>query len=69
MGISTYDNIQNGIFISYLRPLHRSWNDGAGEVPVEYPLRFSIGFQQDNFTNFPGSGHAIVRPVIRLSLF
>jgi hypothetical protein len=68
-GIHVYDNVQNGIFISYMKPLRRIWNDGAGQVPVEYPLRFSIGFQQDNFMNFTGSGKAIFRPVFRLSLF
>ena len=69
MGIHDYDNVQNGIFISYMKPLRRMWNDGAGQVPVEYPLRFSIGFQQDNFMNFAGRGQAIFRPVFRLSLF
>jgi hypothetical protein len=68
-GIHVYDNVQNGIFISYMKPLRRMWNDGAGQVPVEYPLRFSIGFQQDNFMNFTGGGQAIFRPVFRLSLF
>jgi hypothetical protein len=52
-----------------MKPLRRMWNDGAGQVPVEYPLRFSIGFQQDNFMNFTGGGQAIFRPVFRLSLF
>ena len=68
MGIHVYDNVQSGIFISYTKPLRRMWNAGAGQVPVEYPLRFSIGFQQDNFMNF-GAGQAIFRPVFRLSIF
>lgn len=69
MGFHDYDNVQNGILISYMKPLRRMWNDGAGQVPVEYPIRFSIGFQQDNFMNFAGRGQAIFRPVFRLSLF
>jgi hypothetical protein len=69
MGIHDYDNVQNGIFISYVKPLRRMFGDGAGRVPVEYPLRFSIGFQQDNFTSFSGGGKSIVRPVFRLSIF
>ena len=69
MGISAYDNVQNGIYISYTKPLRRMWNDGAGQVPVDYPLQFSIGFQQDNFMNFSGRGQTIFRPVFRLSLF
>jgi tetratricopeptide (TPR) repeat protein len=69
MGLHDYDNIQNGIFISYVKPLRRMWNDGAGQLPVEYPLRFSIGFQQETFMNFSGRAQAIFRPVIRLSIF
>jgi hypothetical protein len=68
MGIHNYDNVQSGILISYVKPLRRMFNDGSGQVPVEYPLRFSIGFQQQNFANFPGSG-TTYRPVFRLSLF
>jgi hypothetical protein len=69
MGIHDYDNVQSGLLISYVRPLHRTIDDGTGRVPVDFPLRFSIGFQQDNFMNFAGRGQAIYRPVFRLSLF
>lgn len=69
MGIHDYDNVQSGLLISYTKPLHRSIDDGTGRVPMEFPLRFSIGFQQDNFMNFAGRGQAIYRPVFRLSLF
>ena len=68
-GFHAYDNIQSGLLISYVKPLHRSVNDVGGEVPVEYPLRFSIGFQQDQFVNFAGRGQAIFRPVVRLTIF
>lgn len=69
MGIHDYDNIESGFFISYVRPLRRMLDDGAGETPVSYPLQFSLGVQQDNFINFAGRGQAIWRPVIRLSFF
>ena len=69
MGIHDYDNVQSGFFISYMKSLRRMLDDGAGQVPVEFPIRFSIGLQQDNFMNFTGSGRAIFRPVFRLSLF
>jgi hypothetical protein len=69
MGLHDYDNVQSGIFISYVKPLRRMFDDGTGRVPVEYPLRFSIGLQQDYFTNFSGRGQAIYRPVFRLTLF
>ena len=69
MGFHDYDNVQSGFLISYVKPLRRMFDDGTGQVPVEYPLRFSIGFQQDYFTNFSGRGQAIYRPVFRLTLF
>jgi hypothetical protein len=45
-GFHLYDNVQSGFHISYLKPLRRTMNDGAGEVPVEYPLRFSFGIDR-----------------------
>jgi tetratricopeptide (TPR) repeat protein len=69
MGFHDYDNVQSGILISYVKPLRRTFDDGSGKVPVEYPLRFSIGIQQDSFTNFAGGSKSLFRPVIRLSLF
>ena len=69
MGFHSYDNVQSGFLISYVKPLHRTFDDGSGPVPVEYPLRFSIGLQQDNFTNFSGGNRGIYRPVFRLSIF
>jgi hypothetical protein len=68
-GFSVYDNVQSSFFISYVRPIRRSMTDGFGEVPVEYPLRFSVGVQTDNFYNFTGNGQAQIRPVIRLTVF
>jgi len=41
-----YDNMQSGFFISYLKPLRQSARDAIGVVPVEYPIRFSVGLQQ-----------------------
>jgi hypothetical protein len=43
--------------------------DGTGSVPVEYPLQFSIGLQQEQFFQFTGHGQALFRPVFRLTLF
>ncbi|MBV8208411.1 MAG: hypothetical protein JO041_16620 [Acidobacteria bacterium] len=68
-GFHAYDNIQSGFFISYDKPLRRSVAGASGDVPVEYPLRFSVGLQQDEFPNFTGRGQAIFRPVIRLTIF
>lgn len=68
-GFHAYDNMQSSFFISYTRPFRRSLADGAGKVPVEYPLRFSIGIQQQNFFNFTGRDQSKFRPVVRLTLF
>jgi hypothetical protein len=68
-GFHDYDNVQSGIFISYVKPLRRSVADASGEVPVEYPLRFSFGVAQDQFLNFAGHGQAIYRPIVRLTIF
>lgn len=68
-GLSNYDNVQSSFFISYVKPIRRSMTDRFGDVPVEYPLRFSLGVQTDNFYNFTGRGTAQIRPVIRVTLF
>lgn len=67
--LHAYDNVQSGIFISYLKPFRQNQRDGLGEFPVEYPIRFSVGFQQQSFFNLAGSGQAEIVPVIRLTLF
>jgi tetratricopeptide (TPR) repeat protein len=70
MGIHDYDNVQSGLLISYVKPLKRLLNGGNGALPIEYPLRFSFGFQQENFYNFTGRGQTtILRPIVRLTLF
>jgi tetratricopeptide (TPR) repeat protein len=67
--LHAYDNVQSGFYISYLKPLRQSTHDGIGEIPVEYPIRFSIGIQQQNFFNLTGQSNASIVPVIRLTLF
>ncbi len=69
-GFHVYDNVQSGVLISYMKPIRRRVNDGTGDLPVEYPLQLSFGFQQDDFYNFTGLGQATTfRPVVRLTLF
>lgn len=68
-GFHAYDNITNGVLISYMRPWHGTVNDGEGNVPVSYPLRFSIGIQQQTFYDFPGHTHMSIVPVVKLTLF
>jgi len=68
-GFHSYDNVQGGFYISYSKPVHRNMNDGTGEIPVEYPLKFSFGIEQQKFLSFAGRGQTFLRPVVRLTLF
>jgi hypothetical protein len=68
-GFHSYDNVQSGFFISYSKPLHTTLQDGGGRVPVEYPLRFSVGLEQQTFSSYAGRGQTFLRPVVRLTLF
>ena len=68
-GYHTYDNAQSEFVVSYVRPLHGSLKDGMGEVPVAFPMRFSIGIQQQTFYNFPGSSRSTILPIVHFTLF
>lgn len=69
-GFHLYDNVQNGFLISYVKPVRRGFNDGTGEIGVDYPLRFSLGLQQQSFYNFTGNVRTNSwRPVVQISLF
>jgi tetratricopeptide (TPR) repeat protein len=69
-GFHLYDNVQSGFLISYVKPVRRSFNDGTGAIGVDYPLRFSVGLQQQSFYNFTGDVRTnALRPVIQISLF
>jgi tetratricopeptide (TPR) repeat protein len=69
-GFHLYDNAQSGFLISYVKPLRRSIHDGNGALSVDYPLSFSVGFEQQSFYNFTGNVRtSTFRPVIKISLF
>jgi tetratricopeptide (TPR) repeat protein len=68
-GYHAYDNAQSEFLVSYVRPLHGSLKDGIGEVPVSYPMRFSIGLQQQTFYDFPGSSRTTLLPIVHFTLF
>ncbi len=61
----------SSFFITYIRPMHRSFSDAAGEFKVAYPLRFSVGLQAEQFPIFTGTAQSgtLIRPVFRLSIF
>jgi tetratricopeptide (TPR) repeat protein len=69
-GFHLYDNVQSGFLISYVKPIRRSVNDVNGSFNVDYPLRFSVGLQQQSFFSFTGTGGTTAfRPVVRISIF
>jgi tetratricopeptide (TPR) repeat protein len=68
-GFHVYDAIQNGFSISYSRPFHRLLREPGGTVPVQYPIRFSAGWQQETFFNFSGPQSEQFRPYVQISIF
>ncbi|MGC2109124.1 MAG: tetratricopeptide repeat protein [Candidatus Korobacteraceae bacterium] len=66
-----YDNVFGSFFITYIKPMHRSISDSAGQFEVVYPMRFSVGLQAEQFPSFTGTAQSgtLVRPVFRLSIF
>jgi hypothetical protein len=68
-GFHTYDNVANAVTVSYTKGLRRVLNDGMGDVPVNYPLRVSLGIQQQTFYDFTGKNRNTFLPVILLNLF
>ena len=68
-GFHTYDNVQAGFLISYVKPIRRSVTDATGPLPIDYPLRFSLGVQQQTFYNFVTGSTSTWRPVVQISIF
>ncbi|MGH9511794.1 MAG: tetratricopeptide repeat protein [Terriglobales bacterium] len=68
-GFHAYDNVSNQVTVSYMRTIQRSLNDGTGEVPVNYPMRFSFGLAQQTFYDFQGKNRNSFVPIIRVNLF
>jgi hypothetical protein len=68
-GYHTYDNAQSELLLSYVRGFRGSVRDAGGEVPVAFPMRFSLGLQQQTFYNFPGSTRSTILPVVHFTLF
>ena len=68
-GFHDYDAVQNGFSVSYAMAFHRGFNDEGQEIPLQYPIRFSAGMQQESFFNFPGNNSQQFRPYFSISLF
>lgn len=67
-GYHEYNNAQSLFTVSYVRSMHGTLKDG-GDVPVSYPIRFSLGVQQQTFYDFAGSTRNTILPVVHLTLF
>jgi hypothetical protein len=68
-GFHVYDAVQSGFAVSYAMPFRRGYSDESGEVPLQYPIRFSAGMQQESFFNFQGSHTQQFRPYFSINLF
>ncbi|HEV2400707.1 MAG TPA: tetratricopeptide repeat protein [Candidatus Sulfotelmatobacter sp.] len=68
-GFHAYDNVESQFLVSYVRPLRGSVHDGMGETPVSFPIRFSLGVEQQTFYDFPGSSRSTILPIVHLTLF
>jgi tetratricopeptide (TPR) repeat protein len=69
-GFHVYDAVQNGFAVSYAMPFRRGFqSEGGEEIPLQYPIRFSAGMQQESFFNFPGDHSQQFRPYFSISLF
>jgi hypothetical protein len=68
-GFHTYDNTETHFLVSYVRPVHRTLDDGNGNLRVSYPVTFSFGLQQQTFSNFTRQRRTVVLPIVRVMLF
>ncbi len=68
-GFHVYDMTQNGFSVSYTRPFSRSFDAETGEVHLKYPIRFSLGLQEETFPNFSGGSKTQFKPYFSINLF
>jgi tetratricopeptide (TPR) repeat protein len=68
-GFHVYDATQNGFSVSYARAFRHVFHDQSEPVPVQYPIRFSAGLQDESFFNFTGAQNQQLRPYVEISIF
>src|SRR4029077_18369041 len=71
MGFHVYDAVQSSFAVSYGMPVGRAFKDeGGNEVLLRYPIRFSVGLQQQSFFDFNGgNNNQQFRPFVRITIF
>jgi len=69
--LQDYNNFYSAFYVSYARPLRRIITDSAGSFAVDYPLRFSVGVETEQFPSYAGAvkNVQLIRPIFRLSVF
>src|SRR6266478_1170028 len=68
-GFHSYDSVNAGVLVSYVRQLRAVRKDGVETASVSYPMRLSFGVEQQTFYDFPGHSRTAIVPVLRLKLF
>jgi tetratricopeptide (TPR) repeat protein len=70
MGFHAYDALHSGFSISYAKSVGRIFREDTGDdVNLRYPIRFSIGLQQEDFFHFTGGNSQQFKPYVSISLF
>jgi len=69
MGFHAYDAVQTGFAVSYAMPFRRIFHDHGESVPLQYPIRFSAGLQEESFFNFNQGNNQQFRPFVQISIF
>ena len=69
MGFHVYDAVQSGFAVSYAMPVTRQFDDGSDHVRLRYPVRFTLGMQQESFFNFTGGNNQQFRPYSASTFF
>lgn len=64
-----YDMTQNGFTVSYMRPFGRTFNEDSGQVHIKYPIRISVGLEEQTFPNLTQGRTQEVRPYVSITLF
>jgi tetratricopeptide (TPR) repeat protein len=57
-----YDNVTAGFQVTYTRERMLDRTIGSETATVAYPMRFSLGMQEQSFYDFPGHAHTQVVP-------
>jgi hypothetical protein len=68
-GFHSYDSVNSRFVVSYVHETRARRTDGLESASVSYPMRFSFGFQQQTFYDFPGQQHTSIVPVVSFTLF